>query len=301
MKSLTSLRGMDEGLLVDLLDRADLHKKRLESREQSGSELVGTRIATVFYEPSTRTRLSFETAASNLGASVMTFTPETSSISKGESLRDTMLTLVAMGSDLLVVRHGSRGAPELVAAWTGAPVINAGDGKGEHPTQALTDALTLRRHFGSLRGLRMGIVGDVRNSRVARSLLWAMPTLGVDLTLVGPSPLLPVANPWAVSMATDLDESLTGFDVVYLLRMQTERSTGDGLAGLAGYTARYGLTRDRLGRLAPDAVIMHPGPINRGVEVGDEAADSPRSLILEQVRNGVPVRMAVLEGCLASG
>ena len=296
MRGLLALRGLGEEVLVDLLDRADLFTKQVESGDHAGSELAGRTVSTVFYEASTRTRLSFEMAAANLGARVMTFTPETSSIAKGESLRDTVTTLVAIGADLLVVRHGSRGVPGLVASWTGVPVVNAGDGKGEHPTQALADALTMRRHFGSLHGLRMGIVGDVRNSRVARSLLWALPDLGVDVTVIGPGPLLPVANPWRVSMAKDLDVALPGLDVVYMLRMQTERGAKDGLPGLAGYTARYGLDVGRLDRLAPDAVIMHPGPMNRGVELCDEAADSPRSLVLEQVRNGVPVRMAVLAG-----
>ena len=296
MNGLISLRGLDPGLLVDLLDQGEIYSKRLDSGEKQGTELEGQTVTTLFMEPSTRTRLSFERAAAHLGAQVLTFTPEHSSLGKGESLRDTVLTLAAIGSDVLVVRHNSRGVPALVAKWTGLPVINAGDGRGEHPTQVLADALTLRQHFGSLQGLRMGIIGDVRNSRVARSHLWGMPGLGVEITLIGPRSLLPAANPWGADTTTDLDAVLGRLDVVYLLRMQTERGAGSAIPGLAGFAARYGLTESRLERLQPGAVVMHPGPINRGVEICDRAADGSASLILNQVANGVPVRMAVLAG-----
>jgi aspartate carbamoyltransferase catalytic subunit len=297
MSGLLELRGTDRGHLEDLLDRGEIYAKQVASREPPSAELDGRTMATAFFEPSTRTRLSFEMAAAHVGARVMTFTPETSSTAKGESLKDTMLTLTAIGADVLVVRHGARGVPALVERWTGVPVINAGDGRGEHPTQALADALTLRQHFGSLSGLRMGIVGDVRNSRVARSLLWSLPLLGVEITLIAPRPLLPEANPWAAGISTDLELALPGLDVVYMLRMQLERGAAAGLPGLTGYPARYGLTDERMERLPADAVVMHPGPINRGVELGSRAADGPRSLILDQVRNGVPMRMAVLADC----
>ena len=297
MSGLISLRGMDRGRLDDLIDRGEIYAKQVASRDTPGTELEGRTVATVFYEPSTRTRLSFEKAATHVGAQVLTFTPETSSMEKGESLKDTMLTLAAIGCDVFVVRHGARGVAALVETWTGVPVVNAGDGRGEHPTQALADALTLRQHFGSLSGLRLGIVGDVRNSRVARSLLWSLPALGVEVSLVGPGHLLPEANPWEVRMSTDFDAILPELDVVYMLRMQLERGAAAGLPGLSGYRARYGLTDERLDSLPVDAVVMHPGPINRGVELSDQAADGPRSLILEQVRNGVPVRMAVLADC----
>jgi aspartate carbamoyltransferase catalytic subunit len=297
MSGLLELRGTDRGRLDDLLDRAEIYAKQVASREPPSAELNGWTVATAFFEPSTRTRLSFEMAADQVGARVMTFTPETSSTAKGESLKDTMLTLTAIGADVLVVRHGARGVPGLVEGWTGVPVINAGDGRGEHPTQALADALTLRQHFGSLSGLRMGIVGDVRNSRVARSLLWSLPVLGVEITLIGPGPLLPEANPWAAGMGTDLDVALPDLDVVYMLRMQLERGAAAGLPGLTGYPGRYGLSDERMERLSADAVVMHPGPINRGVELGNRAADGPRSLVLDQVRNGVPMRMAVLADC----
>jgi aspartate carbamoyltransferase catalytic subunit len=298
MGGLIGLRGVDRGHLDDLLDRGEVYAKQVASREPPSAELDGRIVATAFFEPSTRTRLSFEVAATHVGARVMTFTPETSSTAKGESLKDTMLTLAAIGADVLVVRHGARGVPALAEHWTGLPVVNAGDGRGEHPTQALADALTLRQHFGSVSGLRMGIVGDVRNSRVARSLLWSLPTLGVEIVLVGPSPLLPEANPWDAEVSTELDPVLPGLDVVYMLRMQLERGAAAGLPGLTGYPARYGLDDERMERLAADAVVMHPGPMNRGVELGQRAADGPRSLILDQVRNGVPMRMAVLADCM---
>jgi aspartate carbamoyltransferase catalytic subunit len=285
---------MSRTVLEELLDTAERLGKQLEGRDKGSSDLVGVTVSTVFFEPSTRTRLSFEKAATHLGADVMTFSPESSSLEKGESLRDTVLTLRALGGDLLVVRHREVGVPGLVARWTGLPVINAGDGRGEHPTQALADALAIRKHFGALEGIRVAVVGDIGNSRVARSQLWAFPTLGLDLTLIGPRPLLPSANPWGVKMETDLDSVLETFDVVYLLRVQRERGATSGIPSVSGYAARFGLTEERLSRLSPAAVVMHPGPINRGVEICDAAADGPRSLILEQVSNGVPVRMAVL-------
>jgi aspartate carbamoyltransferase catalytic subunit len=294
MSGLLTLRGLSRSVLEELLDTAERLGKQLEGRDKGSTDLVGVTVSTVFFEPSTRTRLSFEKAATHLGADVMTFSPEASSLEKGESLRDTVLTLRALGSDLLVIRHREVGVPELVARWTGLPVINAGDGRGEHPTQALADALTIRKHFGALEGIRVAVVGDIGNSRVARSQLWAFPTLGVDLTLIGPRSLLPSANPWGVKMATDLDLNLETFDVVYLLRVQRERGASSGIPSVPGYAARFGLNDERLSRLSPTAVVMHPGPINRGVEICDAAADGPRSLILEQVSNGVPVRMSVL-------
>lgn len=300
MRGLLTLRGLSRSFLEDLLDSAERYGKQLEGRDRGSSELEGVTVTTVFFEPSTRTRLSFEKAAAHLGGHVMTFNPDTSSLEKGESLRDTVLTLAALGSDLLVVRHRDTGVPGLVARWTGLPVINAGDGRGEHPTQTLADALTLRKHFGALEGLRMGIVGDIRNSRVTRGHLWALPTLGVNLTLIGPRTLLPVANPWGVRTETDLDSVLESLDALYLLRVQRERGAATGFPSDSAYTSRFGLTDARLARLHDTAVIMHPGPINRGVEICDAAADGPRSLILEQVANGVPIRMSVLAGAMGA-
>ncbi len=255
-------------------------------------------MATLFFEPSTRTRLSFELAASRLGARVLRFDPETSSTSKGESLRDTVLTLTAMGSDVLVVRHHLADAPQLAARWSGVPVVNGGAGRREHPTQTLIDALTLRQRFGGLDGLRMLIVGDVANSRVARGHLTALPALGVEITLVGPPSLLPGSNPWGVRMSSRLDEELGDVDVVYLLRIQRERGAVSGYSGDRAYFSAYGIGPERESMMKPSAVVMHPGPINRGVEISGATADGERSLILQQVANGVPVRMAVLESAV---
>lgn len=288
MKGLTSLRGMGRSELERLITTIDAQRTILEEGGPIAQSLAGMGVANLFFEPSTRTRLSFDLAAQRLGAHVVTFLPETSSTSKGESLRDTALTVGAIGADILVVRHHDEGMPASIGEWTGLPVINAGDGSNEHPTQALLDAVTLHRHYGRLDGLRMAIVGDVTHSRVAGSLVHAMPTMGVDLTLVGPEEWLPTESTVAVSH--HIDDVLPELDVVYLLRVQTER--GGVISG--EYVTDFGLDRSRSARMRPDAVIMHPGPINRGVEISDDLAESPRSLILEQVRNGVPTRMVVL-------
>ena len=294
MSGLLTLDNMPRSELEELLDSAERHGKQLEGRDKGSAELQGATVATAFFEPSTRTRLSFEKAAQHLGAHVMTFSPESSSLEKGESLRDTLLTLAALGSDLLVIRHSGVGVPGLAERWTGLPVINAGDGRGEHPTQTLADALALRKHFGALEGLKMGIVGDIANSRVARGHLSALPSLGIDLTLVGPRTLLPSANPWGAAIETNLDSIIGSLDVVYMLRVQRERGAGAGFPSIPAYVARYGLTEDRLARMRSGAVVMHPGPVNRGVEICDRAVDGPQSLVLQQVASGIPVRMAVL-------
>jgi aspartate carbamoyltransferase catalytic subunit len=248
----------------------------------------------LFFEASTRTRLSFERAAKALSADTMSFSPSTSSLSKGESLKDTALTIKAMGADALVVRHKSTGAQWRIADWTGLPVLNAGDGAHQHPTQALLDALTIRQHFQSLDGLRIAIVGDVRHSRVARSDISTFTTLGAEVTLVAPSTLLPVdMDGWPVKAAGSIDDVLD-VDVVYLLRIQAERGGASVFPSLPEYVSRFGMTRERFARLAETAIVMHPGPMNRGVEIAPEVADHPRARILEQVANGVAVRMAVL-------
>jgi aspartate carbamoyltransferase catalytic subunit len=288
MKSLISIRTLGRGDLEALIDDASNLRESLDSGESVDRSLDGVCVANLFYEPSTRTRFSFDLAAQRLGAHVLTYFPETSSSTKGESLHDTALTVASIGADILVVRHSQEGAPQLVAEWTGRAVVNAGDGAGEHPTQALLDAVTLTRHFVALEGLRMAIVGDIAHSRVAGSLVHAMPALGVDVTLVGPERWLPADAPVATS--TDLDGTIGDVDVVYLLRVQQERG---GVID-DDYRVRFGFDESRAARLKGDAVIMHPGPINRGVEISGEVADSPRSLITEQVRNGVPTRMAVL-------
>ncbi|MBV8236657.1 MAG: aspartate carbamoyltransferase catalytic subunit [Acidimicrobiia bacterium] len=264
--------------------------------------LRGKTVVSLFYEDSTRTRLSFETAAKRLSADTMNFSVSTSSVSKGESVRDTVTTIAAMGVDAIVVRHSSAGVPWQVARWTDAAVINAGDGWHEHPTQALLDCYTIRERRGSLAGLRIAIVGDVKHSRVARSNVLAFSTLGAEVTLVAPPTLLPPSLAgWPVVVSHDLDGSLPKADVVYLLRMQRERQTEALLPSLREYTARYGLTRDRARLLGDDTLVMHPGPMNRGVEIAAEVADLPSAVITRQVANGVAVRMAVLFLMLGSG
>jgi aspartate carbamoyltransferase catalytic subunit len=266
--------------------------------------LRGKTVVMLFYEDSTRTRLSFETAAKRLSADTMSFTVGSSSVGKGESLLDTVRTIEAMGVDAMVVRHQSAGAPHRVAKWVDAAVVNAGDGRHEHPTQALLDLLTLRRRLGAdgLAGLRVAIVGDVRHSRVARSGVKAFAAIGADVTVVGPPTLLPESlDGWAARPATDLDDVLPEVDVVYLLRIQRERLGAALLPSLREYTTRYGLTVERASRLKPDTVVMHPGPMNRGIEIAAEVADGPASIITDQVANGVAVRMAVLWSLLGSG
>jgi aspartate carbamoyltransferase catalytic subunit len=290
---LISLKGMSRERLEGLLDHAQSYVGSPVT-----NQLVGATVTTAFFEPSTRTRLSFASAAHRLGAHVMDLSPDLSSTTKGESFKDTILTLTAIGTDLFVIRHWLADAGEMAEYWSGRPVINAGAGRREHPTQTLIDALTLRQEFGHLDGLRMAIVGDISNSRVARGHLEALPALGMELTLVGPTPFLPRYNPWGVKVSTDLDEELGDTDVVYLLRIQSERGASIAIPADGGYGRRYGMSEERLSMLKPTAVLMHPGPINRGVEIDDASADGERSLILAQVANGVPVRMAVISEAL---
>ena len=271
--------------LTELLDDADSFVEVLDRPIPKVPALRGKTVATMFFEPSTRTKLSFEKAAKALSADIMSFSPSTSSLSKGESLKDTVLTVQAMGTDAMVVRHQATGAPWRVAEWVDQPVLNAGDGAHQHPTQALLDALTIRQRFGTLDGLRIGIVGDIRHSRVARSDVFAFNTLGAEVTQT---------DGWPAKASEDLDEVLTELDVVYLLRVQAERGGASVFPSLSEYTTRYGMTVQRFSRLKPDTVVLHPGPMNRGVEIAAEVADDDRSLILEQVANGVAVRMAVL-------
>ncbi|MDQ1437081.1 MAG: aspartate carbamoyltransferase catalytic subunit [Acidimicrobiaceae bacterium] len=264
--------------------------------------LRGKTIVWLFYEDSTRTRLSFETAAKRLSADTMNFSVSTSSVKKGESLRDTVETIEAMGIDALVVRHASAGVPWQISQWVDAAVVNAGDGWHEHPTQALLDCYTIRQRRQSLHGLRIAIVGDVKHSRVARSDVLAFTALGAEVTLVAPPTLLPPSlEGWPVDVTSDLDAVLPKADVVYLLRMQKERQHESLLPSLREYTALWGLTRDRARLLADDAIVMHPGPMNRGVEIAAEVADLPNAVITQQVANGVAVRMAVLYLLLGSG
>ena len=257
--------------------------------------LRGRTVVNLFYEDSTRTRISFEAAAKRLSADVINFSAKGSSVSKGESLKDTALTLQAMGADAVVVRHPASGAPHRLAGWVDGSVLNAGDGTHEHPTQALLDAYTMRARLGRLSGLTVAIVGDVLHSRVARSNVLLLHTLGADVTLVGPPTLLPVGvEGWPVKTSYDLDAVLPTADVVMMLRVQRERMADSYFPSAREYARRYGLDAARLARLPDHAVVMHPGPMNRGMEIAPSVADSPRSTIVEQVANGVAVRMAVL-------
>jgi aspartate carbamoyltransferase catalytic subunit len=257
--------------------------------------LRGRTVVNLFYEDSTRTRISFEAAAKRLSADVINFSVKGSSVSKGESLKDTALTLQAMGADAVVIRHAASGAPHRLASWVDGSVVNAGDGTHEHPTQALLDAYTMRSRLGRLSGLTVAIVGDVLHSRVARSNALLLHTLGANVTLVGPPTLLPVGvDAWPVKTSYDLDAVLPTADVVMALRVQRERMDDSYFPSAREYTRRYGLDAARVRRLPEHAIVMHPGPMNRGMEIAPEVADSPRSTIVEQVANGVSVRMAVL-------
>jgi aspartate carbamoyltransferase catalytic subunit len=301
---LLSIDDLGPGGIEELLELSESFVEVTQREIPKVPALRGKTVVTLFYEDSTRTRLSFETAAKRLSADTMSFTVGSSSVGKGESLLDTVRTIQAMGVDAMVVRHHSAGAPHRIAQWVDAAIVNAGDGRHEHPTQALLDLLTLRRRLGadSLAGLRVAIVGDVRHSRVARSGVKAFAAIGADVTVVGPPTLLPESlEGWEARAATDLDDVLPEVDVVYLLRIQRERLGAALFPSLREYTTRYGLTAERASRLKPDTVVMHPGPMNRGIEIAAEVADGPASIITDQVANGVAVRMAVLWSLLGSG
>jgi aspartate carbamoyltransferase catalytic subunit len=269
--------------------------------------LRGRTVVNLFYEDSTRTRTSFEAAAKRLSADVINFSAKGSSVAKGESLKDTALTLEAMGADAIVIRHGASGAPHRLAEWVTGSVINAGDGTHEHPTQALLDAFTIRQRLGGpqqdgdghrgtgLDGLRVTIVGDVLHSRVARSDVLLLSTLGAEVTLVAPPTLMPYAvSTWPCEISYDLDRELPKSDVVMMLRVQRERMTAAYFPTVREYRRRYGLDVGRMALMPSRAIVMHPGPMNRGVEIAADVADSSRSTIVEQVGNGVTARMAVL-------
>ncbi|MFC5752484.1 aspartate carbamoyltransferase catalytic subunit [Actinomadura rugatobispora] len=284
----------DDALLI--LDTAEeLAQVSGRSTIKKLPTLRGRTVVNLFFEDSTRTRISFEAAAKRLSADVINFSAKGSSVSKGESLKDTALTLEAMGADGVVIRHGASGAPHRLAGWVRGSVVNAGDGTHEHPTQALLDAFTMRRRLGALDGRRITIVGDVLHSRVARSNVLLLHTLGAEVTLVAPPTLLPVAiDTWPCAVSYDLDAVLPKSDVVMMLRVQAERMNAAYFPTVREYSRRYGLDGERMARMADDAIVMHPGPMNRGVEIAAEVADSVRSTIVEQVANGVSARMAVL-------
>ena len=283
----------DDALLI--LDTADELAQTADRPIKKLPTLRGRTVVNLFFEDSTRTRISFEAAAKRLSADVINFSAKGSSVAKGESLKDTAMTLEAMGADAVVIRHSASGAPHRLAGWVKGSVVNAGDGSHEHPTQALLDAFTMRRRLGRLGGLRVVIVGDVLHSRVARSNVLLLSTLGAEVTLVGPPTLLPVAvGSWPCEVSYDLDAALPKSDVVMMLRVQQERMNAAYFPSVREYSRRYGLDTARMGMLPEHAIVMHPGPMNRGVEIAAEVADSARSTIVEQVANGVSVRMAVL-------
>lgn len=310
MRHLLDTHSLSRAQALRILDVAE-DMADTQSREiKKLPTLRGKTVVNLFFEDSTRTRISFEAAAKRLSADVINFAAKGSSVSKGESLKDTAQTLEAMGADAVVVRHPASGAPRTLATsgWISAGVVNAGDGTHEHPTQALLDAFTIRkRRFGpesrgrDLTGIRVVIVGDVLHSRVARSNVWLLSTLGAHVTLVSPPTLVPQdVSAWPVRVLYDLDEALTEEpDAVMMLRIQLERMNAAFFPSEREYSRRWGLDPVRLSRLTGDSIVMHPGPMNRGLEISAEAADSPRSTVLEQVANGVSVRMAVLYLLLA--
>ena len=306
MRHLLSTADLDHTAAVQLLDTAEAMAATQRREIKKLPTLRGRTVVNLFYEDSTRTRISFEAAAKRLSADVINFSAKGSSVSKGESLKDTAETLQAMGADAVVIRHPASGAPHRLAAmgWTSGAVLNAGDGTHEHPTQALLDAFTLRRHLrdgeGDLAGVRVAVVGDVLHSRVARSNVHLLHTLGAAVTLVAPPTLLPRGvDSWPCATSFDLDAVLPEVDAVMMLRVQAERMNAAFFPSEREYSRRYGLDARRL-RLMPDhAVVMHPGPMNRGLEISADAADSPRAVVLDQVSNGVSVRMAALYLLLA--
>ncbi len=299
---LLTISDLQPSEIIEILDVADTMAEVNSRRIPRVPALRGRTVVSLFYENSTRTRLSFETAAKRLSADVMGFSVSTSSTSKGESVRDTVETIEAMGVDAIVVRHQSSGVPAMIARWSNAAVLNAGDGWHAHPTQGLLDAYTLRRRFGSLDGLRIGIVGDILHSRVARSAIEVFDRLGAEVILIGPPTLLPPSlEPFNVGVSHDLDGVLGDLDVCYLLRMQAERMDDSHIPSLREYSTLYGLTARRAATMEDHAVVMHPGPMNRGVEIADDVAESERSLVTDQVANGVSVRMAVLFLILGPG
>lgn len=302
MRHLLSIDDLGADGIEEILDLTDSFVEVSSRAIPKVPALRGKTVVSLFYEDSTRTRLSFETAAKRLGADTMTFSVSTSSVKKGESVRDTVLTIEAMGVDAIVVRHASAGVPAQVAGWGTSAVINAGDGWHEHPTQALLDCYTIRQRLGSLAGRRIAIIGDIKHSRVARSNVLAFAALGAEVTLVAPPTLLPPdVGGWPVAVSHDLDAVVPTCDVAYLLRMQQERMTEALVPTLREYTAEFGLTSARADRLPDAAIVMHPGPMNRGVEIAGEVADRAEATMVEQVRNGVSVRMAVLFLLLGSG
>lgn len=294
-RHLLGLEGVTRPELELIFDTAETMLEVLDRPIKKVPPLRGMTVVNLFYEASTRTRFSFELAEKRLSADTVNFSASGSSVSKGESLVDTVKNIEAMRTDMVVIRHGSTGAPHKLAQEVNSVVINAGDGQHEHPTQGLLDILTLRRKYGKVAGLVVTIVGDIMHSRVARSNIWGLRTMGAKVRICGPSTLMPVeVEGMGAEVFFNLDAALEGADVVNVLRIQKERQEGGLLPSLREYSRQWGITPERLGRMKPDYTVMHPGPINRGVEIVPSVADGPHSVILPQVTHGVAVRMAVL-------
>jgi len=294
-KHLLDIESLSPGEIVTVLDTAKAFKAVGERAIKKVPALRGKTVVNLFIEPSTRTRISFELAAMRLTADVINFSAEASSLKKGETLKDTARNLEAMNADVIIIRHSAAGAPHFLARFLGASVVNAGDGAHEHPTQALLDTFTIREKKGRIEGLKVTILGDILYSRVARSNIWALTKLGARVTLCGPPTLVPqVFKELGCEVTWDVNEAIRDADVINLLRIQHERQRRTTFPSLGEYTSLFGLNRARMAQAKDDVMIMHPGPINRGVEIDSEIADCGRSVILEQVTNGLAVRMAVL-------
>jgi aspartate carbamoyltransferase catalytic subunit len=294
-KHLLGLEGLEQEEINEILDTARSFRQVLDRPIKRVPALQGATACNAFFEASTRTRLSFELAEKRMSADLVNFSSSGSSVSKGETLRDTVRNIEAMRVDIVVLRHGASGAPHFLARHIDGHVVNAGDGQHEHPTQALLDLYTIREEIEPLAGLKVTLVGDIAHSRVARSNLWGLTTMGAEVTLCGPTTLMPVEiERTGVRVCHRIEEGLEGAQVVMVLRLQLERMQGGFLPSLREYAATWGISRPRLALCAPGARVLHPGPINRGVEIAHDLADGPESLILDQVTNGVAVRMAVL-------
>ena len=295
IQHLLGLEGVSASDITQILDSADHFFEVLNREIKVLPTLRGKTVVNFFYENSTRTRISFEMAEKRLSASPLNFSTSTSSVSKGETLRDTIQNIEAMKIDMIVVRHGSAGVPLYLTQCTSATIINAGDGFHEHPTQALLDIMTIRQKLGKLKGLKVTIVGDALHSRVARSNAWGMTTMGMKVTFCGPATLLPQhSEELPVTINTNMEEAIADADVVMVLRLQLERQDSGLLPSVREYRKLYGLDAAKVALMKPTALIMHPGPINRGIELASDIADSPQSVILDQVTNGVATRMAIL-------
>jgi aspartate carbamoyltransferase catalytic subunit len=295
IKHLLGLEGVEKSDLDLILNTARSFKEVIERPVKKVPPLRGVTVVNLFYEPSTRTRLSFELAEKRLSADTLNFSTSGSSVSKGESLKDTVRNIEALKIDMIVIRHSSVGAPYYLTTFSTSTIINAGDGAHEHPTQALLDMYSIKERYGKLKGLRVIIVGDILHSRVARSNIWGLKTMGASVAICGPTTLLPQeVEKMGVDVYHNLNQALDGADVVNVLRLQRERQQAGLLPSLREYTSLFGITKERLKLLNKNYTIMHPGPMNRGVEISSEVADGDSSIILEQVTNGVAVRMSVL-------